>query len=57
MEINKTMSKEEFKVRLFDMLNETDDIPIEDIEIDDKNNCFGIFLDDGTKFLIHVDNC
>ena len=31
MEINHTMSKDEFKDRLFDMLNETDDIPIEDI--------------------------
>ena len=50
------MSKDEFKDRLFDMLNETDDIPIEDIEADDRNNSFGIFLDYGTRFLIHVDN-
>lgn len=56
MEINKTMSKDEFKDSLFDMLNETDDIPIEDIEADDRNNSFGIFPDDGTRFLIHVDN-
>ena len=50
------MSKDEFKDRLFDVLNDTDDIPIEDIESDDRNNCFEIFLDDGTKFMIQVDN-
>lgn len=49
------MSKDEFKDRLFDVLNETDDMPIEDIETDDRNNSFGIFLDDGTRFLIRVD--
>ncbi len=48
------MSKDEFKDRLFDVLNETNDIPIEDIEADDRNNIFVICLDDGTSFLIHV---
>ena len=51
------MSKDEFKDRMFDVLNETDDIPIDDIEADYRNNSFGIILDDGTKFLIRVDNC
>ena len=50
------MSKDEFKDSLFDLLNESDDIPIEDIETDDRNNSFGIFWDDGTRFLIRVDN-
>ncbi len=50
------MTKNEFKDRLFDVLNETNNIPIKDIKTDDRNNNFVIFLDDGTKFLIHVDN-
>lgn len=36
------MSKDEFKDRLFDVLNDTDDIPIEDIETDHQNNSFEI---------------
>lgn len=48
------MSKDEFKDRLFEILNETDGIPIKDIETDDRNHIFEIFLDDGTKFLIYV---
>lgn len=50
------MSKDEFKDRLFDALNETDNIPLEDIGTDDRNDNFSISLNDGTKFLIHVDN-
>lgn len=55
-EINQTMSKDEFKDRLFDALNETDSIPIKDIKADDRNNNFEVCLDDDTKFLIFIDN-
>lgn len=50
------MSRDEFKDRLFDVLNETEGIPIEDLDADDRNNNIKISLDDGTIFLIHVDN-
>lgn len=42
MEIN------EFKDRLFDILNETDNLPIQDIVVDDKKNRICIYLEDGS---------
>lgn len=46
IENNQTMSKDEFKDKLFDALNKTDSIPIEDIETDDRSNSFDIFLNE-----------
>ena len=51
------MSKDEFKDRIFDVLNETDHIPIEDIEADDRNSSLIICLQDGSRFLIFMDDC
>lgn len=42
------MSLNEFKDRLFDVLNETDDIPIADIMVNDAANNMKIYLADGT---------
>lgn len=42
------MSLNEIKDRLFDVLNETDDLPIADIMVDDAKNNLKIYLNDGT---------
>lgn len=51
------MEKNEFKDRLFDVLNDTDNLPIQDIAVDDKNNMVIVYLTDGTRFSVHVGNC
>lgn len=50
------MSKDEFKDRLFDILNESNDLPIKDIAVDDKEDTIKVYLTDGTNFIIFVDN-
>ena len=50
------METNEFKDRLFDLLNETDNLPIQDLEADDINNRMNVYLDDGTKFSVYVEN-
>lgn len=42
------MSLNEFKDRLFDILNETDNLPIADIMVNDAENTMKIYLEDGT---------
>lgn len=42
------MSLNEFKDRLFDVLNDTNDMPIADIMVDDAGNTMKIYLEDGT---------
>lgn len=42
------MTLNEFKDRLFDVLNETDDLPIADIMVNDAKNNMKIYLEDGT---------
>lgn len=39
-----------FKDKLFDILNETDEMEICNISVDDRNNLFTIILDDGSVF-------
>jgi hypothetical protein len=51
------MSKDEFKDRLFDILNESNDLPIKDIAVDDKEDTIKVYLTDGTNFIIFVDTC
>lgn len=41
-----------FKDRLFDLLNESEDMEISDIEADDGNNLFTVSTLDGTMFEI-----
>lgn len=50
------MEKNEFKDRLFDILNDTDNLPIQDIMVDDENNMVTIYLTDGTRFSVHIEN-
>lgn len=47
------MEKSEIKDRLFDVLNDTGNLPIEDMVVDDRDN----LPSDGTKFFVHVENC
>lgn len=51
------MEKNEFKDRLFDVLNDTDNLPIQDLIVDDKNSMVNVYLTDGTRFLVCVENC
>lgn len=50
------MEKNEFKDRLFDILNDTNGLPIQDIVTEDDNDRFNIYLTDGTRFSVHVEN-
>ena len=42
------MSLNEFKDRLFDVLNDTNDMPIADIMVNDAQHTMKIYLADGT---------
>lgn len=42
------MSLNEFKDRLFDVLNDTNDMPIADIMVNDAQDTMKIYLADGT---------
>lgn len=48
------MEKNEIKDRLFDVLNDMDNLPIQDIVVDDRNNIVNVYLTDGTRFSVHV---
>lgn len=50
------MEKNEIKDRLFDLLNDTDDLPIQDIMVEDGNDLINVYLTDGTRFSVHVEN-
>ena len=43
--------------RLFDVLNDTDNLPIQDIMVEDKNDLMNVYLTDGTRFSVHVEKC
>lgn len=59
------MDKEEFKDRLFDALNDSDNtgtgqitgLPIQNIVLEDEKDSMNIYLTDGSCFTIHVENC
>jgi len=46
------MSETEFMDRLFDVLNETDALPIQDIIVDAKENTIKVYLSDGTLVIL-----
>ena len=46
------MELNEFKDRLFDLINDTDNLPIQDISVKDKENQIIIYLTDGTCFTV-----
>ena len=49
------MGKNEFIDRLFDVLNDTDNLPIQDLKFDGIDNNIYVYLEDGTKFLVCVE--
>ena len=51
------MEKNEIKDRLFDVLNDTDNLLIQDIVVDDWNNIANVYLTDGTRFSVYVEKC
>lgn len=48
------MGLNEFKDRLFDILNDTDALPIQDIVVNDAEDKITVYLADGTVFVIHI---
>lgn len=51
------MSKEEFTDRLFDTINESSYLPIQDIVTDAVENTIRIYLMDGTLYEIKCSRC
>jgi hypothetical protein len=48
------MTLDQFKDRLFDVLNDCDCLPIEDIEINDKEDFMEIVMNDRSKFFLKI---
>ncbi len=46
------MSLNDFKDCLFNILNDTDELPIADIEVADDRNEMTIVMEDGSQFLL-----
>lgn len=51
------MEKNEIKDRLFDVLNDTDNLPIQDLVVDDRNNIVNVYLTEGTRFFKIFSSC
>ena len=51
------MTHNEFNDRLFNVLNETDEMDIADIETYDKENQFKVVVSDGSQFIITTEPC
>lgn len=51
------MEKNEFNDRLFDVLNDMDNLLIQDIMVDDRKDLINVYLTNGTRFSVHVKKC
>lgn len=51
------MDKNKFKDGLFDVLNDTDNLPIQDLIVDDSEDRINVYLTDGTRFSVRVESC
>ncbi len=51
------MEKNEIKDKLLDVLDDTDNLPIQDIVVYDRNNMVNVYLTDVTRFSVHVKKC
>ena len=49
------MDRNECKDRLFDVLNDAECLPIQDLICEDKNDTIHVYLTDGTRFSIHIE--
>ena len=48
------MTKDEFKDRVFEIMNDTEKVSIEDIETNDNEDTMEITLKDGSKFGMYM---
>ncbi|MDE6903927.1 MAG: hypothetical protein K2P76_03090 [Lachnospiraceae bacterium] len=48
------MDLNEFKDRLFDVMNDADSLPIQDLVFEDREDLIHINLEDGSRFTVHV---
>lgn len=48
------MTKDEIVCRTFDILNETNELPIQDLIIDYQKQKVNVYLMDGTRFSIYI---
>lgn len=55
--IEKIMSQEEFIDRLFDIISETKNLPVKDMDSDARKNTITVYLTDGAVFKIRCENC
>lgn len=51
------MKKNEIRDRLFGVLNDTDNLPIQDIMVNDSKDKMTVYLSDGTLFTIKCEIC
>lgn len=49
------MTLDELKYRMFDVINETDYLPIQDIIIDDTDD-LNVYLKNGIRFSVRIEN-
>lgn len=50
------MEKNEIK-DIFELLNDTDNLPIQDIMMENGNELINAYLINGTRFSVHVEKC
>lgn len=50
------MTLDELKYRMFDVINETNYLPIQDIIIDDADDLINIYLENGIRFSVRIEN-
>lgn len=48
------MDMNEFKDRLFDAINDADNLPVQDLIFEDGEDKIQVYLEDGSKFVVHV---
>ncbi len=50
------MDLNHFKDILFDLMNESDELNVEDIQSDDKANRFVVTVEDGASFVVQINS-
>ncbi len=50
------MTYDELKLRLFDVINETEFLPIQDIVMDDHDDLINVYLTNSVRFSIRIEN-
>lgn len=50
------MTLDELKYLMFDVINETQFLPIQDICIDDTDDLINVYLENGIRFSVRIEN-